>query len=67
MTFSEQITEGATGFDDWADGTRFEIPFFLFQDCSHFAAFRRPERFLDLLLTQVRPAVTAAPAGPPSR
>ncbi|MFD9572003.1 hypothetical protein ACFWBI_19385 [Streptomyces sp. NPDC059982] len=31
MTFSEQITEGTAGVDDWADGTRFEIPFFLFQ------------------------------------
>ncbi|KOG31731.1 MULTISPECIES: alpha/beta fold hydrolase [Streptomyces] len=87
MTFSERITAGTSGFDDWADGTEFEIPFFLFQgekdvltspelarrffddvqaptkgfalieDCSHFAAFRRPERFLGLLLAHVRPVI----------
>ncbi|WP_328926249.1 alpha/beta hydrolase [Streptomyces sp. NBC_00190] len=85
--FSESVTEGASEFDDWADGTRFEMPFFIFQgaqdvitpaarakayfdaveapvkgfelieDASHFASFRRPERFLELLLTHVRPAV----------
>ncbi|MFZ3494741.1 alpha/beta fold hydrolase [Streptomyces sp. 5.8] len=89
MSFSEQVTAGTSGFDDWADGTEFEIPFFLFQgekdviaspdlarrffddvqapvkgfalidDCSHFAAFRRPERFLELLLAHVRPVVVA--------
>ncbi|MFC8535795.1 alpha/beta fold hydrolase [Streptomyces sp. NPDC057249] len=89
MSLSEQVTAGTSAFDDWADGTDFEIPFFLFQgekdvltppdlarrffddvrapvkafalieDCSHFAAFRRPERFLELLLAHVRPAVTA--------
>ncbi|MGW1518832.1 alpha/beta fold hydrolase [Streptomyces sp. NPDC002287] len=91
MHFSEQVTVTAdpSGFDDWADGTRFELPFFLFQgekdvltpphlarrffddvqapvkgfalieDCSHFAAFRRPERFLELLLAHVRPVVAA--------
>lgn len=88
MSFSEQVTEGTAAFDDWADGTRFQVPFFVFQgekdvltspalarrffddvqapvkafalieDCSHFAAFRRPERFLELLLTHVRPLVT---------
>ncbi|MFJ3233628.1 alpha/beta fold hydrolase [Streptomyces sp. NPDC086787] len=31
MTFSEQITLGTSGFDDWPDGTDFEIPFFVFQ------------------------------------
>ncbi|MFI8502645.1 alpha/beta fold hydrolase [Streptomyces sp. NPDC085524] len=89
QAFSETVTEGASGFDDWADGTRFEIPFFVFQgaldvitpaarakayfdaveapvkhfelieDASHFAWIRRPERFLELLLTHVRPVVTA--------
>ncbi|MEV6250526.1 alpha/beta hydrolase [Streptomyces sp. NPDC051742] len=89
MSFSEQITESTRGFDDWSDGTEFELPFFLFQgekdvltpperarrffddvqapvkafalieDCSHFAAFRRPERFLELLLAHVRPVVGA--------
>ena len=93
MTISEQITEATAKFDDWTDGTTFEIPFFIFQgekdvltspelarrffddvqapvkgfalieDCSHFAAFRRPERFLELLLTRVRPAVTGEAAG----
>ncbi|MFF1411411.1 alpha/beta fold hydrolase [Streptomyces sp. NPDC058289] len=89
QSFSERITEGTAGLDDRADGTRFEIPFFLFQgehdvltptasakaffdeveapvkrfalieDCSHFASFTRPDRFLDLLQTHVRPAVAS--------
>ncbi|WP_327253333.1 alpha/beta fold hydrolase [Streptomyces sp. NBC_01244] len=88
QTFSERITEGTAGLDDRADGTRFEIPFFVFQGehdvltpvaaakaffdeveapvkrfaliegCGHFASFSRPDHFLDLLLTHVRPAVT---------
>ncbi|MFE2857140.1 alpha/beta fold hydrolase [Streptomyces lavendulae] len=87
--FSEPLTEGTGGFDDFADGTRFEVPFFVFQgerdvitpaararlffdaveapvkafeligDASHFAALRRPDRFLELLLQHVRPVVTA--------
>ncbi|MFE1791732.1 alpha/beta fold hydrolase [Streptomyces sp. NPDC059525] len=87
--FSEPVTAGTHGFDDWAEGTRFEVPFFVFQgaldvitpaarakayfdaveapvkafalieDASHFAALRRPDRFLELLLTHVRPVVTA--------
>ncbi|MCJ1679159.1 alpha/beta hydrolase [Streptomyces sp. APSN-46.1] len=86
--FSERITPGTAAFDDWADGTVFELPFFLFQgdsdvitpterarayfddveapvkefalieNSSHWAAFRHPEVFLDLLLTHVRPALT---------
>ncbi|MET9678287.1 alpha/beta hydrolase [Streptomyces sp. NPDC006482] len=90
MTLSEQITHATAGSDDWADGTTFELPFFIVQgekdvltspelarrffddvqapvkgfalieDCSHFAAFRRPERFLELLLTHVRPLVVSA-------
>ncbi|MFF4011056.1 alpha/beta fold hydrolase [Streptomyces sp. NPDC001717] len=91
QSFSETVTEGAAGFDDWADGTRFEIPFFVFQgaldvitpaarakayfdaveapvkgfelieDASHFAWIRRPDRFLELLLTRVRPVITGTP------
>ncbi|WP_116209770.1 alpha/beta fold hydrolase [Streptomyces olivoreticuli] len=87
MKLSEQVVRSITGFDDWADGTRFEVPFFLFQgaqdmltpperarrffddvhapvkdfalidDAGHFAAFKHPDRFLDLLLTRVRPAL----------
>ncbi|MGW6685579.1 alpha/beta fold hydrolase [Streptomyces sp. NPDC054961] len=94
QSFSERITAGTAGFDDRADGTRFEVPFFVFQgahdvltppaaaraffdeveapfkhfalieDCGHFASFRRPDRFLDLLLTHVRPLLTATPATP---
>ncbi|MFF3673767.1 alpha/beta fold hydrolase [Streptomyces sp. NPDC002120] len=85
--FSAPVTEGTGALDDWADGTRFELPFFVFQgahdvitpaaraqayfdaveapvkafalieDASHFAALRHPERFLELLLTHVRPHV----------
>ncbi|MFI6149184.1 hypothetical protein [Streptomyces sp. NPDC051109] len=29
------------------------------EDAGHFAAFRHPDRFLDLLPTKVRPALTA--------
>ncbi|MFI9060249.1 alpha/beta fold hydrolase [Streptomyces sp. NPDC053429] len=88
--FSERVAEGATGPDgDRGDGTRFEVPFFVFQGeldvltpperakaffdaveapvkhfaliggASHFASFRRPEAFLELLLTHVRPVITA--------
>lgn len=87
QSFSERITEGTAGFDDRADGTRFEIPFFIFQGehdvltptaaakaffdeveapvkrfaliegCSHFASFARPDHFLELLRTHVRPLV----------
>jgi pimeloyl-ACP methyl ester carboxylesterase len=33
--------------------------FALIADASHFASFRHPDRFLDLMLTKVRPAITA--------
>ncbi|WP_031012683.1 alpha/beta fold hydrolase [Streptomyces sp. NRRL F-5727] len=92
MSLSEPVAQGTAGYDDWADGTDFALPFFVFQgekdvltspelarrffddvrapvkgfalieECSHFAAFRRPERFLELLLTHVRPVVTRASA-----
>ncbi|MEV6957022.1 alpha/beta hydrolase [Streptomyces sp. NPDC051183] len=92
QSFSERITEGTAGFDDRADGTRFQLPFFVFQGehdvltpaaaaqaffdeveapvkhfaliegAGHFASFRRPERFLELLLTHVRPAVAGGRA-----
>ncbi|WOX22249.1 alpha/beta hydrolase [Streptomyces solicathayae] len=89
MTFSESLAPEAALVDEWAEGTAFRLPFFVFQgaadvltpaaaahrffvdvtapvkdfalieDASHFAAFRRPERFLDLMLTRVRPVVAA--------
>ncbi|MES4901090.1 MULTISPECIES: alpha/beta hydrolase [unclassified Streptomyces] len=88
MSFSEQIAPQTVAFDEWADGTEFQLPFFLFQgehdvmtppepakrffddvtapvkdfalirDASHFASFRHPDQFLDLMLTKVRPVVT---------
>ncbi|MEU9123182.1 alpha/beta hydrolase [Streptomyces sp. NPDC048506] len=88
MTFSERIAPEAVTIDEWAEGTAFRIPFFVFQgesdvltppgpalrffddvsapvkdsalihDASHFASFRHPGRFLDLLLAKVRPAIT---------
>ncbi|MFF4104115.1 alpha/beta fold hydrolase [Streptomyces sp. NPDC001903] len=87
MKFSARLTPGLAAFDDRADGTRFAVPFFVFQgdrdvitppgraraffdeveapvkefalieDASHFAAFRHPDRFLELMLTRVRPVV----------
>ncbi|HEY9368037.1 alpha/beta hydrolase [Streptomyces sp.] len=92
MTFSESLAPEAARVDEWAEGTAFRIPFFVFQgdsdvltpdsaarrfladvtapvkdfglieDAGHFAAFRRPERFLELMLTKVRPVVTEAVA-----
>ncbi|MFI9051774.1 alpha/beta fold hydrolase [Streptomyces sp. NPDC053427] len=91
MNFSERIVPETVTIDEWAEGTAFRIPFFLFQgdrdvitpseparrffddvtapvkdfalieDASHFASFRRPDRFLDLMLGTVRPAVTGEP------
>ncbi|MFF3216111.1 alpha/beta fold hydrolase [Streptomyces sp. NPDC002886] len=88
MKFSEQILSEVALSDDWADGTRFDLPFFIFQgdrdvitpaerarrffddvqapvkefeligNSSHFACYRDPQRFLDLMLTRVRPVVT---------
>ncbi|OIV38721.1 proline iminopeptidase [Mangrovactinospora gilvigrisea] len=88
MTFSEQIAPQAASVDEWAEGTHFQIPVFVFQgagdvltppeparrfvaditapvkdfalieDASHFAAFRHPDRFLQLMLTRVRPVLT---------
>ncbi|MEV5971752.1 alpha/beta hydrolase [Streptomyces sp. NPDC051921] len=93
MPLSEQIAQATAGCDDWADGTEFELPFFVFQGekdvltspalarrffddvqapvkgfaliegGSHFAAFRRPERFLELLLAHVRPLVARETVG----
>ena len=90
MTFAEQLGPQAMTVDEWAEGTEFRLPFFVFQgesdvltppdaarrffdsvsapvkdfalirNASHFASFRHPDRFLDLMLTKVRPAVTAA-------
>lgn len=92
ITFSQGLLAEASAIDEWADGTAFRIPFFVFQgasdvltppeaarrffddvtapvkdfalveDASHFASFRRPEAFLDLLLTRVRPVLPAEPA-----
>jgi pimeloyl-ACP methyl ester carboxylesterase len=31
MRFSERIVPETAAFDDWADGTRFDLPFFIFQ------------------------------------
>jgi len=88
MKLSERLLAEAAAFDDWADGTRFDLPFFVFQgdrdalapaerakrffddvhapvkdfalidDAGHFASFRHPEKFLDLMLAKVRPVVT---------
>lgn len=88
MRFSrEKLVRDAVGFDAWSAGTRFEIPFFIFQgehdvvtatglareyfesvaapvkemaqirNAGHFAAFLRPEQFLEELLNRVRPVL----------
>lgn len=88
MTFSEQLGPQAMTIDEYAEGTAFRLPFFVFQgdsdvltppepaqryyeavtapvkdfalirNAGHFASFRHPDQFLDLLLTKVRPVVT---------
>ncbi|MGW7817178.1 alpha/beta fold hydrolase [Streptomyces puniciscabiei] len=93
QTFSEQLGPQAMTIDEYAEGTAFRLPFFVFQgesdvltppqparrfydevtapvkdfalisEASHFASFRHPDRFLDLLLTKVRPVVTGEAAG----
>ncbi|MFB7665981.1 alpha/beta fold hydrolase [Kitasatospora sp. NPDC056138] len=91
MTFSEPLALEAFAIDEWAEGTAFDLPFFVFQgdgdvlnppapakrlfddvtapvkdfalirNTSHFASFRHPDQFLDLMLTKVRPAITGVP------
>ncbi|TXS06255.1 alpha/beta hydrolase [Streptomyces sp. col6] len=91
MTYSERVAPEAVGIDEWAEGTDFALPFFVFQgahdvltppeparafhasvsapvkdfalidEASHFASFRHPDRFLDLMLTRVRPAIENRP------
>ncbi|WP_433796233.1 alpha/beta fold hydrolase [Actinoplanes sp. CA-252034] len=91
MGFSEPLTLESATIDEWAEGTTFTIPFFVFQGehdvitpagparrlfddvtapvkdfalisgASHFASFREPGRFLDLMLTRVRPVIDGAP------
>ncbi|WBO65661.1 alpha/beta fold hydrolase [Streptomyces camelliae] len=93
MTFSEQLGPQAMTIDEYAEGTAFRLPFFLFQgdsdvltppepaqryyeavtapvkdfalirNASHFASFRHPDQFLDLMLTKVRPVVTGEAVG----
>ncbi|MFE2409796.1 alpha/beta fold hydrolase [Kitasatospora sp. NPDC059408] len=88
MTFAEQLGPQAMAVDEYAEGTDFALPFFVFQgdsdvltppaparrlfdavsapvkdfalirNASHFASFREPEQFLELMLTKVRPVVT---------
>ncbi|HZE39682.1 MAG TPA: alpha/beta hydrolase [Stackebrandtia sp.] len=87
MNHSEQMTIETVAFDDYADGTDFAVPFFVFQGehdvltppsaareffdrvnapvkdfalingASHFASFREPGQFLELMLTRVKPAI----------
>ncbi|MFJ3790349.1 alpha/beta fold hydrolase [Kitasatospora sp. NPDC090091] len=91
MKLSAQLLPETVGYDDWADGTVFDLPFFVFQgdhdpytppalaqrfvadvqapvkdfavipDAGHFAAFRHPDRFLELMLAKVRPVVADRP------
>ncbi|WP_067703097.1 alpha/beta hydrolase [Nocardia jejuensis] len=88
QSYCEQIGPPSTHIDEWAEGTEFRIPFFVFQgardaltpveparrffddvtapvkgfglieDAGHLASFRHPERFLELMLAEVRPVVT---------
>jgi pimeloyl-ACP methyl ester carboxylesterase len=90
----ERLLPEASRYDAWRQGTRFEIPIFIFQgendvlltpelagayfsdleaptkrmtlisDTGHFAAFQRPERVLNELLTHVRPLTLASEREP---
>ncbi|MGW1127684.1 hypothetical protein [Streptomyces sp. NPDC002526] len=55
MNFSERVAPEAVTIDEWAEGTDFA----LIEDASHFASFRHPDRFLELMPTRVRPTVAA--------
>ncbi|MGW1326696.1 alpha/beta fold hydrolase [Streptomyces antibioticus] len=87
---SAAVLPGTARLDDRADGTRFDVPFFvvqgacdlvntpararaffddvqapvkeftLIEDAGHFAVYRRPDLFLDLLLTRVLPTLPDA-------
>ncbi|MGW3202886.1 alpha/beta fold hydrolase [Streptomyces sp. NPDC001135] len=87
QTFSEPLGPQAMTIDEYAEGTAFRLPVFLFQgdsdvltppeparrfyealtapvkdfalipEAGHFASFRHPDQFLNLLLTTVRPVV----------
>ncbi|MEV8558178.1 alpha/beta hydrolase [Streptomyces sp. NPDC051917] len=93
QTFSESLGPQAMTIDEYAEGTAFQLPFFVFQGesdvltppqparrfhdevtapvkdfalirgASHFASFRHPDQFLDLMLTKVRPVVTGEAVG----
>ncbi|MCX5063623.1 alpha/beta hydrolase [Streptomyces sp. NBC_00452] len=86
---SAVVLPDTAAFDDWADGTRFDVPFFIIQgacdlvntpararayfddvqapvkaftlieDAGHFAIYKRPEVFLDLLQTRILPTLPA--------
>ncbi|GAA1124373.1 alpha/beta hydrolase [Kitasatospora arboriphila] len=48
MKLSEQILPATAGFDDWADGTSFDLPFFIFQgDQDVLTPTDRAKRFFD--------------------
>ncbi|MGW5462237.1 alpha/beta fold hydrolase [Streptomyces sp. NPDC003996] len=93
QTFSESLGPQAMTIDEYAEGTAFQLPFFVFQGesdvltppqparrfhdevtapvkdfalirgASHFASFRHPDQFLELMLTKVRPVVTGEAVG----
>ncbi|MER6375873.1 alpha/beta fold hydrolase [Streptomyces mirabilis] len=90
---SAAVLPGTAAFDDWTDGTRFGVPFFIVQgacdlvntpararaffddvqapvkeftlieDAGHFAIYKRPELFLDFLLTRILPTLDSSPQG----
>ncbi|MFI0813394.1 alpha/beta fold hydrolase [Streptomyces echinatus] len=48
MRLSEQVLPATAGFDDWADGTAFDMPFFIFQgDRDVLTPTERAKRFFD--------------------
>ncbi|WP_328755473.1 alpha/beta hydrolase [Streptomyces sp. NBC_00269] len=90
---SAAVLPGTAYLDDWADGTRFDVPFFVVQgacdlvntptraraffddvqapvkeftqieDAGHFAAYKRPKLFLDLLVNRILPTLDNARHG----
>ncbi|MGW1022178.1 alpha/beta fold hydrolase [Streptomyces sp. NPDC002577] len=87
---SAAVLPSTASLDDWVDGNRFDVPFFvvqgacdlvntpararaffddvqapvkeftLIEDAGHFAAYKRPELFLDFLLTRILPTLPSA-------
>ncbi|MFF3129954.1 alpha/beta fold hydrolase [Streptomyces sp. NPDC057908] len=64
MKLSERIIPGTAAFDDWADGTRFDLPFFIFHgDQDVFTTPELAKRFFDDVQAPVKDFALITDAG----